>query len=62
MQAVVVYPEMVSYLMDHGNGHFVDDFLAGAADVQDGLAEDGDPVRQGSGLPPGIALRQGTPS
>ncbi|MNI80341.1 hypothetical protein D3C73_1368690 [compost metagenome] len=45
--------------MDHGNGHLVDDFFAGAADVQDGLAEDRNSVRQRPCFPPGITFGQG---
>ncbi|MNR59048.1 hypothetical protein D3C85_1802090 [compost metagenome] len=46
VQTVVVDPEVVRDLVDHCDGYFIDHFFARAADVQDGLPEDGDPVRQ----------------
>jgi hypothetical protein len=46
VQALVIYAEVVGDLVDYRHSHFLDHFLARHADVQDGLAEDGDPVRQ----------------
>src|SRR6476661_5807721 len=44
--------ELVRDFMDHRDGHFVDHVLPGGADLQDGFAEDGDPVGKGTGVPP----------
>src|SRR3954449_4700712 len=52
VQACVADTEVVGDFVHHGDGDFLDDVLPGSADVQDGLAEDGDPVRQGPGVPP----------
>ena len=46
VQPVVVDSEVVGDLVDHRHGDFLHHVLAGGADVQDGLAVNGDPVRQ----------------
>ena len=46
VQAFIVDAEVVGNFVDDSYGHLMDHFVAGVTDIQDGLAEDGDAVRQ----------------